>query len=145
MIALLLVLAFAAPAERPIIDAELSSQCEISSVAIYVSGFAHFQATTTCGTAEEFTSGLRPLSPADLKMVEAAIAAARFDSLPGSIAPDPKVVATEEDVFSIRVWRAGSSKRVDAFGLERALDTSAAQRFQALWLAVVRYGSEGAK
>ena len=145
MIALLLALAFAVPAERPIIDAELSSQCEISSVAIYASGFAHFQATNTCGTAEEFTSGLRPMSPADLKGVEAAIVAAGFDSLPGSIAPDPKVIASEEDVFSIRVWHAGSTKRVDAFGLERALDKGAAQRFQALWRAVAKYGSEEAK
>jgi hypothetical protein len=145
VIALLFVLAFAAPAERPMIDAELSSQCGMSSVAIYASGFAHFHASNTCGTAEEFVSGLRPLSPADLRAVEGAIAAARFDSLPVSIAPDPKVVVTEEDVFSIRVWRAGSARRVDAFGLERALDKSAAQRFEALWRAVVKYGSEGAK
>jgi hypothetical protein len=145
VIALLLALAFAAPAERPIVDAELSDQCGISSVAIYASGFAHFQASNTCGTAEEFTSGLRRMSSADLKGVEAAIAAAGFDSLPGSIAPDPKVAVTEEDVFSIRVWLGGTAKRVDAFGLERALNKGAAQRFQALWRAVAQYGSEGVK
>ena len=128
------------------IDAELSSQCEMREVAVYASGFAHFRVANSCGTAsEEFTSGLRKVSVAELQKLQAEIVRTGFDSLPEKIEPDPNVVGTEEDLFSIRVWRKGVAKRVNAFGLDRALDKGAAQRFQALWKAVQQYGPEESK
>ena len=48
MISVLLVLAFAAPPELPIIVAEVSSQCALSSLAVYSSGVAHIQESNTC-------------------------------------------------------------------------------------------------
>ena len=146
MIALLVALATLVPAERPIIDAELSGQCEISEVAVYASGFAHFQVTNSCGTApEEFTSGLRKVSASELKSLKESIDKARFSSLPESIEPDPKTVSTEEDVFSIRVWSKGVAKRVHAFGLDRTEDRGSAERFQALWAAVQLFGPREGK
>jgi hypothetical protein len=145
VIAFLLVLMTAA-AEQPMIDGELSGQCEVEDIAIYASGFAHFTVSNSCGTApHEFTSGLRQLSGAQLQKLEAAIIRSDFDSLPERIEPDPNVVGTEEDLFTIRVRRSGISKRVHAFALDRARDTNAAARFQALWAAVVEYGPKETK
>ena len=146
MIALLVVLATSSPAERPIVDTELSGLCETSSVAVYASGFAHFQVSDSCGSPPgEFTSGLRKVSRADLQKLKTEIVKAGFDSLPESIEPDRSLITTEEEVFSIRVWHNGIAKRVQAFGLDRAQDKGAAQRFQALWAAVAKFGREQVK
>ena len=141
MISVLLVLAFAAPPELPIIVAEVSSQCALSSLAVYSSGVAHIQESNTCQAgSDELTASLRKVTPAELRKLTAAIEAAHFESLPTEIQPDPQEVSTDEDVFLIRVWRGGRAKLVRAFGLGRAQDRDAAKRFQALWASLKDLG-----
>lgn len=139
----LMVLFLVSPAQRPLVEAELSSQCAIEHIAIYSTGYAHFDVSNSCGTApESFKSGLRQVTSKELERVSATIRAAKFESLPERIEPDPNVVSTEEDLFLLRVWRDGIAKEVSAFGLERAADPGAAQRFQKVWAVVEQFGAE---
>jgi hypothetical protein len=142
VIALLAVLAIVAPAERPMAELEVSGGCGIEHVAVYSSGFAHFEKSDTCGTSAS-GSGLRRISDADLQNVRAAIAASAFETLPTQIQPDPRVVGTEEDLFTVRVWRNGTAKEVQGFALDRATDQQAATRFKALCIALEKFGPEG--
>jgi hypothetical protein len=143
MTPLLLSLLMVAAAERPMVEAELTGQCETEHIAVYSSGVAHFDISNCCGTSlEDFRSGLRQIGDKQLESLKSAIAAARFASLPDRIEPDPSVVSTEEDIYRLRVWRNGVAKEVRAFGLERAVDQEAARRFESVWAAVEQFGPE---
>ncbi len=128
-----------ATAATPLVDAELSGQCEERHIAIYASGYAHLQASDSCDGSAEETSALRRISRTEIRDLSNTIERAKFDSLPEAIEPDKSTVRTEEEVLAIRVRRHGVAKRVSAFGLDRATDKEAAQRFQAVWVAVNRF------
>jgi hypothetical protein len=133
-------------AEQPIIDATRSGMCETLVVVVYASGFADFNGWNSCrSTPDDFTSGLRRVSKTELKKLDAALSKADFDSLPDRIEPDPNVLVVDEDDFSIGVRHNGVVKRVSAFGLDRALNKGAAERFRTLWEAVFQFGPEKAK
>src|SRR6478736_3961781 len=100
-----MALVFWAAVQRPMVEAELSGQCQTEHLAVYLSGFAHFDVANSCGSSgDSFKSGLREVTAKELKNLSETIAAVHFESLPDRIEPDPHVVGSEEDLFLMRVW-----------------------------------------
>jgi hypothetical protein len=122
------------------VNAELSSQCEVRHVAIYASGFAHLQSSNTCRSLKSDEAAiLRRISQDDIRALRHTIESSHFESLPAEIEPDPSTARTEEEVLTISVRLAGVEKRVRAYGLDRPTDHDAAKRFQQVWAAVNQF------
>jgi hypothetical protein len=136
---LLPILAPLASPEPAMLTAEHSTQCGVSHIAIYASGFAHRYVSNTCGTVSPRpASSLRRLKPEDLEELKRALQESGFDALPNAIEPDPHVVGTEEAIFTIAVRQNGHVKQVSGYRLDQAVNKRAAQQFLAIWATVER-------
>ena len=138
-----LIIALLGAVEQPIAESEVMGQCETSHVAVYSSGYAHFEVTNTCGTsAFSFQSGLRKIMTKDVENLKSILARARVGSLPARIKPPRDRITTGETVLGLRVWQKGEMKEVIAYGIDRAEDRDAAHRFKLARQAVERLGPE---
>jgi len=119
--------------ELPTLVAENMYQCGSMEVAIYASGFAHFNRVDFCGSVPNEIN-LRRISPETLATIDRAIEGSAFESLPPNIRSP--LVSTDESLYLITLNRPGHTCKVDITDPERLSENKLARRFMEVWAAI---------